>query len=44
MTKPPEEVDDFSIGENSDQIVHMDDDDKDDVSSGDEGVDDGYKE
>jgi hypothetical protein len=40
--KPPEEADDFSVGENAGQIVHMDGGDKDDASSGDEGVDDGY--
>jgi hypothetical protein len=42
-TKPPEEADDFSVGENAGQIVHMEGEDKDDVASRDEGVDDGYK-
>jgi hypothetical protein len=40
MSNPPEEADNFSVGENSAQIVHMDDNDKDDEAAGDEGIDD----
>jgi hypothetical protein len=40
MTNPPDQADDFSVGENATQIVHMDDDD---ATAGNEGVDDGYK-
>jgi hypothetical protein len=43
MTNPPDEADDFSVGESAAQIVHLDDDDQDDATSGDEGMDDGYK-
>ena len=31
MTKPPEEADDFSVGENASRIIHMDEDDRDDT-------------
>jgi hypothetical protein len=41
--EPLEEADDFSVGQNGGQLVHMESDDKDDVASGDEGVDDGYE-
>ena len=44
MTKPPEEADDFSVGENASRIIHMDEDDRDDDGSGDEGVDDGLSD
>jgi hypothetical protein len=42
MTKPPEDADDFSTGD-AEQIVNLDDDDKDDDMSGDEGQGDGYR-